>query len=53
MLISLIYVPFFGLSIVLWIKCYKQRNGVAQGLFKYVGYILLFICGVVPLFSVC
>lgn len=50
MLISLIYVPFFGLSIVLWIKCYKQRNGVAQGLFKYVGYILLFICGVVPLF---
>lgn len=50
MLISLIYVPFCGLSIVLWIKCYKQRNGVAQGLFKYVGYILLFICGVVPLF---
>lgn len=50
MMISLIYVPFFGLSIVLWLKCYKQGNGKVHGVFKYAGYILVFICGVIPLF---
>ena len=50
MVISLIYVPMFALCIVLWIRYYNQRRSTVQGLSKYVGYILLFVCGAIPLF---
>lgn len=50
MVISLIYVPLFALCIVLWIRYYNQRRSAIRGLSKYVGYILLLVCGVIPLF---